>query len=489
MKRFLKKHVAKILVLAMVLTTVVGFAPAKAVTGETLPDEKNIEFGVKYSGEVEATLNEEKTAYDIQFFNVADSAFNAEDEFYVSCTFDGAEAFKQIAIQSDVNDWDWAAAPKVWSDTGVTSGTVVAGKIEATVDGENLAFKIQLDNPVENAEIAEPLKITLSDLYIIKLTNAGETSYFLPADKYIGLGVPYSGDVTANINETKDAWEAQYFNVVDTTYTEGDTYVFSYTLEGADGFRQVVTQSSLNNWAWDGSPKLWAGEGLAPSQSFAGAITATGDGEGISFKIRLDSPVPESDTEPGESISLKVTNLIVVKVTDSTVLDLTEPFDISANQYYTGNVEAVLDEDDNSWNIEYFNIDGSEIKEGEQFRVSFIVSGASDFKQVAVLSNANGWDWESAPKIYREEGIQDGTPFSGVITATAPEETEENGPISFKLRFDNPMTEEFNEETVGMTLTNLIVTGITIPEPAPTETPEPEPTETPEPTAEPGNIE
>lgn len=495
MKRILKKHVAKIVVFAMVLTTVTGFTLVKeAKADEPLSEYLNMEYGIKYSGTTEAVPDEAGTAWNIQYFNVEDSAYSEGDEFYVSCTFSGASEFQQIAMQSSVNDWNWDAAPKIWANTGVTDGTVVAGKITATADGDNLAFKMQFDHPIENpeptadTETPQPVKITLSDLYIVKLGNNKAEATALPEDDQITLGTQYSGSVTAKLNETqKDVYETQYFAVNDSAYDEGDTYIFSYTVEGANGFRQVVTQSNLNDWDWAASPKLWAGEGLAESQSFTGAITAVSSGDGVSFKIRVDSPVEESTEEAPakESIELTITNLIVVKVVNNEPIQLPEILQINKNRYYQGPVTAEYDEETESWDVQYFNVNNSKIEKGQQFKISFNVSGATAFQQLVVQSNVNGWAWDEAPKIYEEGGIPDKTTFDAIITAT-----EDQDQITFKLWFDS-LTEE-GKEIVGtlpvdMTLDNLIITDVTPVEP--TETPEPEPTETPEPTAEPEAVE
>lgn len=507
MKRILKKHVAKIVVFAMVLTTVTGFTLVKeAKADEPLSEYLNMEYGIKYSGTTEAVPDEAGTAWNIQYFNVENSAYSEGDEFYVSCTFSGASEFQQIAMQSSVNDWNWDAAPKIWANTGVTDGTVVAGKITATADGDNLAFKMQFDHPIENpeptadvenpepaedaedpeptadTETPQPVKITLSDLYIVKLGNDKNESEEL-VDAQITLGTQYSGETTFIPSETQEnVYETQEFIVSDSAYSEGDTYVFSYTIKGANGFRQVVTQSNLNEWAWDTSPKLWAGEGLAKSQSFAGAITAVSSGDGVSFKIRLDSPDEETELS-GEEFNLTITNLIVVKVVNNGTLKLPETLQINKNRYYAGPVNAVYDESTKSWDVQYFNVNNSKIEKGQKFEISFTMkSGANVFKQVVVQSNVDGWGWDDAPKYYSEEGIEDGTEFDGVITAT-----EDQDQITFKLWFDSPVKETFDEKTVPMELNNLIITDVTPVEP--TETPEPEPTETPEPTTEPEVVE
>lgn len=489
MKRILKKHVAKIVVFAMVLTTVTGFTLVKeAKADEPLSEYLNMEYGIKYSGTTEAVPDEAGTAWNIQYFNVENSAYSEGDEFYVSCTFSGASEFQQIAMQSSVNDWNWDAAPKIWANTGVTDGTVLAGKITATADGDNLAFKMQFDHPIENpeptayTETPEPVMITLSNLYIVKLGNnkAEATALPLPEDDQITLGAQYSGPVTANLNKTqKDVYETQYFAVNDSAYAEGDTYVFSYTVEGANGFRQVVTQSNLNEWDWATSPKLWAGEGLAESQSFAGAITAVSSGDGVSFKIRVDSPVNESTEEnpAEESIALTIKNLIVVKVVNNDTLELPETLQINKNRYYSGKATAEYDKETESWDVQYFNVNNSEIKAGQQFEVSFNVSGAKAFQQLVVQSNVDGWAWEDAPKIYKEGGIPDDEPFDAVITAT-----EDQKQITFKLWFDSPTEEGLEGKAVPITLNNLIITDVTPVEP----TEEPAvPTEEPTPTEEP----
>ena len=127
-------------------------------------------------------------------------------------------------------------------------------------------------------------------------------------------------------------------------------------------------------------------------------------------------------------------------------------------------------------------MNNSKIEKGQQFKISFNVSGATAFQQLVVQSNVNGWAWDEAPKIYKEGGIQDDEPFDAVITAT-----EDQDWITFKLWFDSPTEEGFESDAVTIILNNLIITDVTPVEP--TETPEPEPTETPEPTTEPEVVE
>lgn len=450
MKLTIKRHLAKLVVFALLFLTAAGFTPAKKAAAADLSEFLNMEFGIKYSGTRNAVANEEKSAWNIEYFNVLNSAYKEGDEFYISCTVSGASQFKQVAIQSDVNNWNWAAAPKVWSEEGLSNGTVIAGKVTATADGDNLSFKMQFDNVLEDTAIRGDVPIKLTDLYIMKIGNANTKPTDLPEDKQISMGTPYSGTVTANLNE--GAYEAQYFNVSDSSYSAGDTYIISYTLGGATEFKQTVIQSNLNNWDWATSPKLWAGNGLAEDQSMTGALTAVSSGDGVSFKIRVDSQVTEGK-ELGDSIELKLTDLIVVKVSNSTVLPLPNNMELNKDRYYSGEVTAVKDEKTGAWTVEYFNVNHSEITKGQQFKISFSVSGAKAFKQMAVQSNVNGWSWDDAPKIWKTEGIANGTVFSTVITATE----EVCDKITFKLWFDNPVEEGFAQTEVPITLTKLMV--------------------------------
>ena len=456
MKVSMKKHLAKIVVFVMLLTTAAGFTPAKKAAAADLSQYLNMEYGIKYTGERMAKANTEKTAWDIGYFNVLDSAYKKGDEFYVSCTIQGAFQFKQIAMQSDVNNWDWAAAPKVWADEGFQDAVTVAGKITATEDGDNVSFKMQFDNPLEEYDVEPEVEITLTDLYIMKIGNTGNEAVELPEDKQIALNTPYSGPVTATLNDEGNAYEVQYFNVSDSAYSTGDTYIISYTLGGAEDFRQIVTQSNLNDWGWETSPKLWAGNGLAEKQSFTGALTAVSSGDGVSFKIRVDSPV-EKDAVLTGPLDLTLSDLIVVKVANSDVVPLPDSMEINKGRYYSGGVTAVKDAETGSWNVQYFNVNNSEIKEGEQFKISFSISGASEFKQMVVQSNVNGWSWDNAPKLWKTDGIEDGTSFSAVITATEALCDK----ITFKLWFDSPRTEGFAKTEVPMTLDKLIVTDVT----------------------------
>lgn len=454
MKVSMKKYLAKIVVFVMLLTTATGFAPAKKAAAADLSQYLNMEYGIKYTGEVTAKENAENAAWDIGYFNVLNSAYKKGDEFYVSCTIDGAEPFKQIAIQSDVNNWDWAAAPKVWSDDGFLDAVTVAGKFTATADGDNVSFKIQFDNIREGFGFEGD--VTLTDLYIMKIGNTDDETVELPEDKQIALNTPYDGPVTATLNKEGNAYEAQYFNVSDSAYSTGDTYIISYTLGGAKDFRQIVTQSNLNDWGWETSPKLWAGNGLEAKQSFTGALTAVSSGDGVSFKIRVDSPV-NPDATLADTLDLTLSDLIVVKVANSNIVPLPDSMEINKGRYYSGDVTAVKDAETGSWNVQYFNVNNSEIKEGEQFKISFSISGASEFKQMVVQSNVNGWSWDDAPKLWKNDGIENGTSFSTVITATEALCDK----ITFKLWFDSPKTEGFNTEKVSMKLDKLIVTDVT----------------------------
>ena len=199
----------------------------------------------------------------------------------------------------------------------------------------------------------------------------------------------------------------------------------------------------------------------------------------MSFKIRVDSPVNESTEEnpAEESIALTIKNLIVVKVVNNDTLELPETLQINKNRYYSGKATAEYDKETESWDVQYFNVNNSEIKAGQQFEVSFNVSGAKAFQQLVVQSNVDGWAWEDAPKIYKEGGIPDDEPFDAVITAT-----EDQKQITFKLWFDSPTEEGLEGKAVPITLNNLIITDVTPVEP----TEEPAvPTEEPTPTEEP----
>lgn len=456
MKMMVKRFTARVVAVAMVLMTVasIGMAPGKSAKAAELSEYLNMEFGIKYTGQVVATADSDQTAWEIGYFNVADSAYEEGDVFYVSGKISGASNFKQVAMQSSVNNWNWNAAPKKWSNDGTANDTVVAGKMVATQSGDNLSFKIQLDNLVNADNASAEQDITLTDLYIMKVSKGSQETEALPEDKIINPGTKYSGIVTANKSEeSAGVYEAQYFYVNDTAYSEGDTYIISYTLGGATGFKQAVTQSSLNNWSWDDSVKVWAGSGLATAQDVTGAMTAVSSGDGVSFKVRLDSLV-DASAEIGDSIELTLSNLVVVKVANDDTIALPSSKQISKDRKYKGTVEAV--KEDTHWNVQYFNVTDSAFEEGDLIEISFKISGAEAFKQLAVQSNMNGWAWASAPKIWKNNGIADDTSFSGVIKAT---ETVEDG-IAFKLWLDNPVNESFDESPVGITLNDLQVRDI-----------------------------
>ena len=447
MKSLLKKTTAKVAVFAMLLSVVPVSIPAKESKAAELSPYLNVEYGIQYTGERTAQANADGTAWSIEYFNVANSAYETGDEFYISTKVSGAENFKQVAIQSSVNGWDWAAAPKKWSGDGTANDTVIAGKVTATQDGDNLAFKIQFDNAIDTVE--EDPTITLTDLYIMKLGDASDAEA-LPTDKQIALGTEYTGTVEAVLND--NVYEAQYFNVTDSSYSAGDTYIISYTLGGATGFKQVATQSNLDGWSWNGATKVWANDGLAEAQNVAGSFTSSSAGNGVSFKIRLDTPV-DADAEWADSIDITLTNLVVVKVSNDDTVTLPSSMELNKNRKYSGKINA--EKGEGSWNIQYFNVNDSAMKKDDQFKITFSISGASAFKQLVVQTNANNWAWDVAPKTWQSEGIADGTSFSAIITATQAIQN-----IAFKLWLDNPVDESFDTTPVEITLKDLQISDV-----------------------------
>lgn len=452
MNKRVRKFLAKVVTTAMLLSTVVGIGTEKSAKAADLSSYLNMEFGIKYTAQTTAEVNSSGDAWNIQYFNVADSAYETGDEFYVSCKISGASNFKQIAMQSSVNNWDWNSAPKKWSESGTADNTVVAGKIKATQDGTNLSFKMQFDNVVDEDAAADQQSITLTDLYIMKVSDADQTSTAIPENKQLALGTKYTGTVTAAEND--GVYEAQYFNVSDSSYSAGDTYIISYTLGGATGFKQVATQANLNNWSWDDATKVWAGDGLATAQDVIGDCVASSSGNGVSFKVRLDTLVDDTQ-DLGSSVDLTFTDLIVVKVSNDSTVALPSTLQISKDRKYSGTVSAVKDTD--SWNIQYFNVNDSEYAVGDQIKFTFDISGASDFKQLVLQTSANNWSWDSAPKIWSGEGIADGTTMSAIITVT-----QDITNLSFKLWLDNPVEEGFDTTPVEMSLANLQVTDIAV---------------------------
>lgn len=453
MKKQVKRFFAKVVTAAMLMGTVagVGFVPEKTVSAAQLSEYKNVEFGIKYTGQTKAVKNASGDAWSIEYFNVTNSAFETGDTFFVSTKISGASNFKQVAMQSSVNNWDWAGAPKKWTEAGTADDTVVSGMVTATEDGNNISFKIQLDNAVNATEAAE-VNITLTDLYIMKVSKGSDTSATLPENKQLDMGTRYTGTVDAVANG--DVYEAQYFNVNDSSYSAGDTYIISYKLSGANGFKQVATQSNLNNWSWSDAKKVWAGEGLANGLDVSGDFVAASSGNGISFKVRLDTPTSaEAVPADGGNVQLTLTDLIVVKVANSDSIDLPSSKTISKGRSYTGSVQAVKDE--GSWNVQYFNVNDSAFEVGDQVKISFKVSGASAFKQLAVQSTFDGWAWDSAPKMWKNDGISNDTTFSAVMTATRADDN-----LAFKLWFDSPVSEDFNEDSVDLTLTDLMIKDI-----------------------------
>lgn len=452
--RHVKKFTAKVIAVAMVVLTAAGLGvkPEKQVNAAELSSYLNVEYGIKYTGETDAKANSAGSAWDIQYFNAANSAYKTGDIFYVSVKLSGVSNFKQAAIQTSVNNWDWSSAPKKWSDDGIADGTVVAGKVAATQNGDNVSFKIQLDNAVDAEKATATQKVTLTDLFIMPMGNEEQETVDLPESKLLDLGTKYEGIVTAEKNADNDqVYEAQYFNVKDSAFSEGDTYIISYKLSGATQFKQVATQTSLTSWDWDNAVKVWAGSGLPDGQESTGAVTATRSGDGVAFKVRLDTLV-DADSAPGESVDIKLSDLMVVKVANNDVVTLPSDLMISKDRVYAGSAEAVKSKD-GSWNVEYFNVKDSAFSAGDLIEISFEISGASAFKQLVLQSNLDGWGWDSAPKTWVNNGIADGTKFSAVIKAT---KSVEDG-ITFKLWLDNPVDADFDKESVAVELDNLQV--------------------------------
>lgn len=451
MKR-VKRITAKFVAVAMVMLTAagIGIMPEKPVNAaEPLSSYKNVEYGIKYTGKVDAEENTAANAWDIQYFTVPDKTFETGDVFYLSAKISGASSFKQAAIQTSVNNWDWSSAPKKWSEDGIADGTVVAGMVTATKDGDNVAFKIQLDNAVDADTTSSVYEITLTDLYIMPMSKGTQESVAMPENKLLSVGTKYSGTVAAEKNEdNEEVYEAQYFNVKDSAFSTGDTYIISYKLGGATQFKQVATQSSLNGWGWADAVKVWSGDGLAQTQNVTGAMEATSSGDGVAFKIRLDTLVADAET-PGTSMDLTLTDLIVVKVSNNEVASLPSSLVISKDRTYEGSVNAV--KDGAKWVVEYFNVTNSTFKKDDLIELNFTISGASAFKQLAVQSNLDGWAWDSAPKIWKNDGVSNDTKFSAIIKATR---NDEDG-IAFKLWLDNPVDADYSETPVALELKDL----------------------------------
>lgn len=272
----------------------------------------------------------------------------------------------------------------------------------------------------------------------------------LPANKALNLGTKYTASISAVKNE--DVYEAQYFTVNDASYSAGDTYIISYSINGAGDFRQVATQSSLTNYSWANSKKVWAGDGLPNGQDVSGSFTTAAAGNGISFKVRLDSPLETATL--GNSVDITLNDLVVVKVANDDSTAIPSSMELTKGRKYYGTKNAEKDTTTGSWNVQYFNVN-TPIDENSQFKISFKISGADSFKQLAVQTNVNGWSWDNAPKVWKSDGIADDTTFSAIIKATQDCEK-----ISFKLWLDSPVEESFNTTSVPVTLTNLEIKDI-----------------------------
>lgn len=436
------------LVLSMVLSSSL-YVKNEAKAAE-LPSNLAISFGEKYNGTVNAVYNSEANAYAIEYFDV-NNAFSTGDTFYISFGISGAKNFKQIAVQGSHNDYDWNAAPKSWVDNGIDNGTNISGILKATKNGANLSFKLQLDNQVTASSVAT-VPITLSNLYIVKIASGSQSAALLPADKQLDFGTMYTGTVKA-VNDGSGVYEAQYFNLNNSAYSEGDTFVISGKVSGVSNLKQIAVQDSVNGFDWGAAPKGWHNSGITDGQVFGGGVTATGSGSNQSFKIRFDSFVTAPESLPAE-IDVTLTDLVVVKVGNS--YELPTSLQIDLNNVYSGDVTAVPDGSD-SYAVQYFNVNNTAYQKDDLYRITFDVSGAQDFKQLLVQTSIDGWTFDSSREIWKSGGINDGTKYTVYIKAKNNTVNNEN--VAFKLWFGSADA-GFNAASVPMTLNNLKVTKV-----------------------------
>ncbi len=325
MKKSAKRYLANFLAVVMVLTSVFSlslFAANDASAATLIPEHKFLNFFEEYEGPVESVYDANANANFIEYFNIDQELqtvppFEAGNLYMVTFTIDGADNFQQLAVQSNVNGWDWALAPKLWMEGGITSGTVFSGIIEATANTvytdevpETFAFKYHLDNEVFPA--AANAVITFSNMKIIPVSSS-VAGIVDPALKYVDFDTSYAEAFTATVDSgNPDVFYVEYFNVTDSPVVAGEEYVILAKFSGVSAFKQVAIQSSINEWDWAGAAKKWDDNGVQDGSVIGGLFTATADADNIAFKIQLDNPVFGNASVTNATVALE--DLVVIKV-------------------------------------------------------------------------------------------------------------------------------------------------------------------------------
>ncbi|MDE7212252.1 MAG: hypothetical protein K2O03_12540, partial [Lachnospiraceae bacterium] len=146
-----------------------GQAQTKAVTVTGSAIGYNLELGKTYDGAMTLKGNG-KGSYET-YFSVEDADIAIGDVYDVSITLEaGSDVFKQIAIQSDCDYWDWSDkyVHTKWMSGGLVSGTEFSVSLQVT---ESLTGKFQvkiyMDNAKEDATVGDNVDIVVSSFKVV----------------------------------------------------------------------------------------------------------------------------------------------------------------------------------------------------------------------------------------------------------------------------------------------------------------------------------
>ncbi len=324
MKKHLRRRVANVLSLVMLLSSVLSFALVPSGNADAanpkvpLPNDWDLDYNEDYYGSVNAIYDATANAWFVEYFNVEQS-FNEGDLFHVSFSVAGAAEFKQVALQSSLDGWDFAKAPKKWNDNGIANGTKIEGIIEVPEDGDsilnelvaaNWQFKLHIDNEVVSGFALPTTAITLTDLCITPIVSQSATPVAIAQDKYVNFGTEYFGTFPAVPDVNGSTYAVEYFNVTGSDCKAGEKYLILCKISGASGFQQVALQNSIDGWAFNG---IWAGSTGVPNGTVVGGVyTATSDVGNIAFKLHFDNPV--TSVTPPVNVPIDISKLIVVQL-------------------------------------------------------------------------------------------------------------------------------------------------------------------------------
>ncbi len=121
--------------------------PATEITGNPMaPGLENL-----YSGTVYAGPDAERPDTWSAYLHI-DTNYVENDEFFVFYKIAGASDFKQVSVQSDVNDWIGNPTTSVWGNDGIPDGQVGGGIYSASKMGSVHSIRLDFDNPLPSFE-------------------------------------------------------------------------------------------------------------------------------------------------------------------------------------------------------------------------------------------------------------------------------------------------------------------------------------------------